>query len=310
MLSIQLFILALVPCCLLSQNYVKYHNLINEAEFDMNNGRWSDAKIKLTEAFSLEKPKAVDLFMLPKCYCMLGEKQKAKKHVKKAASQSGFLNAEKWVRYDSVFYRHCFNDVEFASLKKDVDILMKDFSKKWSESDRVRKVRDTISYFFTIDQKYRSLMNNSPCKDRADTTFKCRNFIREWMLSDSILQENVYSYILNNGFPVEADEDIYIMLSHLNKTIYEKMRPLLYRELQKGRVEPFFYGMIVDRLEYLYNSKTCTYYVFSQDCSHSTWESIKKYRKEVGMSIYYNGPRRGGYGNNTILPWMKNTNNN
>ncbi|HNE47489.1 MAG TPA: hypothetical protein PLM27_15045, partial [Chitinophagales bacterium] len=187
MRNIQLFFLALIPGFLFSQNYIKYHNLVNEAEFDMDNSRWESAKHKLIEAFKIADPLPVDLFMLPKCYCVLGEKKKAEKHLIKAASRSLNLPIERWARYDSIFYRKCFNNEEFISLRNKMDSINSVLIGKWESSEKIKAVRDTFKNFFNIDQQYRSQLTDQHCRDRTDVSPECLEFRNQWMLSDSLL---------------------------------------------------------------------------------------------------------------------------
>jgi hypothetical protein len=78
----------------------------------------------------------------------------------------------------------------------------------------------------------------------------------------------------------------------------------LIDEVNKGNIDPFFLGMMFERLDLLIYGKECTYYIWRTDCAKEEWNQIINNRKSIGMSIYYNGPRVRGAYNTTKLPWV------
>lgn len=287
-----------------SQNYIDYYNIVNAAEYDIDRGQWKDAEKKLRQAFAIESPFPRDYYMLAKCRCARNKKNSAIRHLKKVTTDPFGMAVSKLSR-DSIFFNKCITVKDRKRITPILLKLEKDFTNYRKVTEKYIKMKDTVSYFFNVDQQYRSLMKDNPCKDNKDTSEHCMNIRKEWSISDSLLQEKVYQYIINNGFPGDIGDDIYILLSHLQPAIYQKMKPVLIEELKKGKVDPFFLGMIFDRMEIQYNSNQCAYFVYGQDCSSDTWEKIIDNRLSIGMSIYYNGPRRGGYGPKNILPWVK-----
>lgn len=233
---------------------------------------------------------------------MLGKKNKARKILYKASAQS-YSSPVSLLNRDSFFFQKCFNEKEISRIISRTKIINDSFRNRWASSKEIISIEDTVKYFFAEDQRFRSLMKDNPCKYAQDTSEYCNKLRAEWVSHDSILQERVYQYIKENGFPWEGGEDIYILLSHFHSEMFNKMKPILLEELKKGKVDPFFLGMVFDRMEIQYKSNPCGYYVYGQDCPSDNWEQVIKNRLSIGMSIYYNGPRRGGYGPKNILPW-------
>ncbi len=291
--------------CSYSQSYIDYFNLVNQAEYYTNNKEYKQAISIYRQAFKEEPPiLGKDLYLLAKCYAALGFSEKAIYFLKKSALYIGSYPSL-FIQRDSIIFKKCFKYKAFNKIVFKLDKIERKRFLALEKNTKINKIRDTVDYFVKEDQFYRM----HPKKElyRADTTKgDAKQFFKEWELHDSMLYEQFIDYVKNNGYPdyntIGTDIASTILL-HFSWEQYEKSKLIFYEELKAGRILPFHYASMIDRKEYQF-MKACKYYIFNGYCKEGDYKKIIKDRLAIGMSIFYNGPRKFPFEETLLLPWV------
>jgi len=286
----------------ISQNYIEYYDYVNEGEFKYNSGLFEDAIKAYEYAFSIESPLGIDIYRMARCQCQKGNTKETLKYLK-LTGQKYFLQPNIYFTRDSLVFTNCLSAKQFTDIKYEMTTdCIQNFS-KLSNSENYKILVDTTNYFVEEDQKYRKKENN-PCLDGEDKNYNCDSINNEWFKHDSILYNQFIQFIKENGYPRIAGELSYVILLHFNDPEYRKSKQILIDEVNKGNIDPFFLGMMFERLDLLLYGRECTYYIWRTECTKEEWNQIIANRKAIGMSIYYNGPRVRGEYNRKKLPWV------
>lgn len=267
------------------QNYIPYYNLVNEGEYAIYNQSFIKAAHKYEAAFKLHTPHARDAYLL--AYCLseidsVANVTKIKKLLIEASKVSNsipeFLSAQSLkTDLDSVF---------IAELEK--------YSEKWTE--RTRFLRDTVDYFSRPDQSLLKFFQDSIIPEMDETrVIQLADFEAYFTLNDSIKQVEFLNYIKTNGYPgiFSSGTDLTAsILNRINESLYIEYEQVLFEELKKGHIQPYFYGLMVDVSGCRLNNKS--YYGTTdptQYCQPSGNEIIHN-RLTIGMSPYFKDPRK------------------
>jgi hypothetical protein len=140
-----------------------------------------------------------------------------------------------------------------------------------NEKEIKRAVVDTLRSFDTLAIAYNKEGKCSP---------KCE-----------AMQKAYLKYCKKNGIPSMElyGEPVYLSLIKIeNKDILKQYKDLLYKEMTKGNIYPYFYATLVDRHAgdgpVTYNS------YYSTGLAKEELEKINKSRKDIGLSTYFKGP--------------------
>lgn len=269
----------LLPKCIVSQNYIPYYTLRNVALDSFFNKNYSSADSILNIAFQLEDPIGQDLYLRGLIKLKLKQNKAATYYLKQSCLRPTAYPPLA-ILSDSLEYFADFDSTEFRKLKDTLIILTKVFYEK-DTSLYYLWVKDTVDYFIKMDQKYRSLFSND------ENSLPNPKLV---LLNDSIVQDLFFSFIKEHGYPFFTDERVNTILLHLLKVNYIKYKELLLNEVKKGRLDPFWYASMVDRLELLYFNNPCVYNIWGGDCEYSSDVILR--RREIGLHPIYNGPKR------------------
>lgn len=291
-----------VSTAIFAQNYIPYYNLVNEAEYWLYKEDYNKAKQLYLKAFSLEKPMGKDAYLLAKCYALEGNKKECLHWLETSAtipiSFAPYLlrKADQYPIFQAVFPE----DGELEALIQDLLLIRERTDKKYKDST-YRMLQDTVNALVKQDQIYRKEGNSAPL------TTEYKRLFRE---NDSIVQTALLNLTQQYGYPgyPHVGTDIAdLILVHVGaKKMYQRYETLLYEAIKKGHLHPFGYAYMVDRWE-LHQSKSC--YLFMRIytrklCAETDYTAIAKRRLKIGLSIYFDGPRKSASEPYNLLPWV------
>ena len=270
--------------CGYAQNYIPYYNLANEAEYAVYNQDYKKAVHDFEAAFKIEKPHAKDLYLLAYSLCQL-DSLVNKNRVEELLVQASGISAmvPRYLRGKPL-------NMELDSAFKDK---LENLSEKWQKSTQA--LDDTLAYF---GERYSELMNVfrdsiSPFYDNDEK--ESIDFRKRMARHDSIFQVEFLNYILTSGYPgiYTSGSDIAAsFLRNINSSLYLQYEKAIFKELQSGRIQPGYYGLMVDEMGCYSNGKS--FYGTSDLLSHCqppVYE-VKLNRISIGMSPYFAGLRR------------------
>jgi len=264
-----------------SQDYIEYYNLINEAEYQILLKNDSVALTYYKKAFNCEKPHAKDLYVYALCLKRLNHSNNIKPLLVKSARNYG--KPSYWLFKESQDYQ----------FKKSYIKKLRNIENKNRLKTKI--IMDTVDYFMLQDQLYRKVFVDSIKVYYSKTDTEYIEFMEKYHEHDSLYQVEFLNYVKENGFPgsftIGSDKAASILF-HIICPNFKIAKDLLYQELLKGNILPFYYALMVDRIGYICNGKAYYYaYPLNKDCLPERDEILEN-RKKIGASIYFQGPRR------------------
>jgi hypothetical protein len=281
-----------------SQTFVKYWQYVNEADYWFHKKEYHKSITLYKLAQKTHILSIRDYYILAKSYLRLNDKKKF------------FSNIEKMI---SLKRKGFYIDY----LKKDIDLNHLLSIKDWSKIESMTKLIKSKSYVLpdSIWQAIDSL-------ERKDQYFikksinskKINNFVEFKSINDSLSKvHRLYlDYIKQYGYPNinVSGSDIYdIVLRHVdvsNTTFLEEIKVQYLNE----SMPPYYYGATVEYFEFrrMDKSTSCLYNTlkdyYLEPCEENTWDEIIKNRYNLGMSIFFEGPREKPIIPNKYCPWI------
>ncbi|WMX14514.1 MULTISPECIES: hypothetical protein [unclassified Aureispira] len=289
---------------LFAQDYISYHNLVNEAEYWMYKKEYKNAKILYKKAFCLEEPMWKDAYLLAKAYVFLNKKKKALCWLKKSSEAnvsfcSWYLEKEKEQKdFKSIF--NSSNDMK--AFIKELRTIEDDPSKK-SNQQVYLNIQKQVDELLKRDQAIREECRKSgftkECKERID-------------LEDSIIQEKLLAITKEYGFPgsnLIGSDLVTIILVHFDKKRFISSLDILLSEVKNGNLMPFYYGYMLDRFYWKYiedkNDNPCYLSLLytKKKCTEEDYDEVIKRRLELGISLFFDGSRFR-IRTHELLPWV------
>lgn len=301
------FLFSYSPFIEAQNNYIEYYNNVNEGEYQYYYGSIDSAINLFEKAFKIADPFSKDLYLLGMSYCKILDTLKCKKYLL-AASDKSLLFPRSISKLDSIVLYNCFNDDSAVKLlwSECQDNINKKI-RETSDNPKTQKLKDTLKFFELRDQLYRSLNDNRNfLTNHSDTSDTARQYRELSNRNDSIIQIQFLQYVTDNGFPSVEYGDLFTsILVHFSPSNYSPAKKVFFKELSEGRLDPFYYGMMVDRLEFLLNHKDCYYAIMRNNCDKQEWKNIIYRRKQAGISIYFNSPQWRRFSTQKLpLPWI------
>ncbi|MCO5259482.1 MAG: hypothetical protein M9916_05000 [Crocinitomicaceae bacterium] len=278
--TIALFVINSIVYTCDAQNYIPFRNNLNEAEYWFYQEKWDSAAVYYgkAETFGYKFfPKDAHLYSR-----VLWETNNRKKSI------DVLLN---WgVHYlfknDTTYYRGMSEENrEKILLEIAPDTIMIPTNKIFFDT--------LIKY----DQLYRKQFNNILKEDSIQ-----RALLKTKMdFQDSINRERFLEYIKEYGFPggyYYPNPDVTAIILHIPPDWLFRNYVLFLKEIKGGRMDPYHFGIILDRAFYDNSCKTQTLYnlyVSSNTVVSTSPEIIFINRCLIGLSPYFDNP------NNSIL---------
>lgn len=267
-----------------AQNYIPYYVLVNEAEYEIYKKNFIRAADKFNAAFKLEKPHARDAYLLAYCLSEINSEANESK-IRKL-----LINASKTSNSIPEFLKN-------QPLKIDPDSVfiakLESHSEKWTK--KTMALRDTVEYFSTMDKGLIKFFLDSISPEKNETKITYPDLSSYLTQRDSIKQVEFLDYIKLNGYPgiYSSGTDVSAsILTRIREPLYMEYEKVLFEELKKGHIQPYFYGLMVDKLGCIRNNKS---YYGTTDPDHHCQppgDEIILNRLTIGMSPYFQGPRR------------------
>lgn len=286
-----------------AQDYIDYHNHVNEAEYWMYKEDYQKAKKLYKKAFQIGKVIPKDSYLLAKCYAALGNKKQCRKWLE-ISSLTPISFAPYFIkRADQIdVFRKVFSDEEIEVLSGELKVLRQQTDSIFKD-DTYLMLRDSLELLVEQDQRYRT---NPTDEKRADSVYMAAfraNDIRVQTNFLNLIKTHGYQDYHNNGYDVAA-----IILAHVfdNQEMFEAYDEVLFSELKKGNILPFTYAYMIDRW-YLHNTKSCylSMRIYTQRlCTEVDYEAIVQRRLAIGLSIYFKGPRKKPFEPHDLHPWV------
>jgi len=263
-----------------AQNYIPYYQLIWQGIDLKYTGQYERADAIYDQALGLVMPRAHDILTSGILKVKLGDKEGAIQRFKQTASAGGFNPLELIARdFKDILYS--FNPEEWQNLEAELTAIANNTIDILS-LPHIVAYRETAQTFIERDQKYRSLYDGALEEDELH---------RLMYINDSIVQIDYMDFIKQRGFTQYVDERFISVLLHFTEENFLKYKPLIFEEVKKGNLDPFWFALMVDRLEGLLFGNWC-YLKLYGSCDEMSSLNITERRINYGLHPHYKGPFR------------------
>jgi len=287
-----------------AQHYISYHNLVNEAEYWMYKQEYKKAEKLYNKAFHLEKAFPKDSYLLAKCYAAQGKKKLCYKWLKESSRTPISFTPYFIKRADQKdVFINVFDEIgELEAVSSELKILKKDTDKVYKDSVYTM-IRDTMVALSKQDQLYR--------KNATQEELKSELYLNLLNQNDLSIQKSFLEIIKAYGYPdyhnMGTDKGDLLLVHILgDEQMHRTYKELLYKELQKGNMLPFPYAYMMDRW-HLVTNNICylSMRIYTQKlCTENDYEDIVNRRSDIGLSIYFTGPRKKPFESYNLHPWV------
>ncbi|MEQ8909615.1 MAG: hypothetical protein RIC95_10515 [Vicingaceae bacterium] len=244
---------------------------------------YEEASLIIQRAFQLEEGLSKDHYLLAICLSKVNPYQhqgEIESHLKQAA-EKGSIN--RWLKYAPLDYQ--INDSLLASLQAN--------SKNWSKSTQA--IQDTVDYFIAKDQQFRKVLVDSIKPYYQEDSEELKAYWKKISRNDSLLQLEFLAYIKENGYPgtkQSGSSRVGIILLHLRPSLLESYQSVLMEEIKAGNLDPYYYASMMDRIACIKNKEAFyAAYPVEEECL-PTPDYIIANRLKIGLSPFFQGPRR------------------
>lgn len=280
-----------------SQDYIAYYNLVNEAAYQHYLGKDDIAYGLFEKAFAVKKveAKANDIYLFAKLLLLRNEKTKAIFYLQKIPSKvdgSLFL----WLHKDSIFFSTKLHVDEFISLKENA----KQKEDEWNI--RLTPWLDSVKVYMHEDQRLRKVFVDSISPRFEEGQRVYHEFVDSINENDIKNQIRFLHFIKTYGYPgkyMTGSDYVVTLLLHLDCSLFAAYKTVLLELLKQGKVEPFSYASMVDRIGCACEGKSM-YKAYRTDCD-LTWETILQNRESIGLNKYFQGPNNFPYKERSLL---------
>ncbi len=263
-----------------SQDYIKYYNLRNEAVHLFLEERLESSDKLLAEAFIAADPLGKDFYLRAIIKARLGFREETEKYLRLAIAKEGVPTG--WLIQDHQIFRAVIDSITYDSLRDYVNFQWEYIEFEYKHNPFRIALEQWADTLIKHDQIYRSLANPEDYEPGILDSLRT--------LSDLQTQYRLMQHVKDYGWPKRSSELLTTILLHFTPENFNKYKDDILDEVKAGRLDPYWYASMVDRLESLIYTNPCTYGIWG-DCEDYT-ESILRNRLEIGLSPYWNGPYR------------------
>ena len=263
----------------ISQNYIPYYNLRNEALYYYQQGDYKNADSLLTKAFSKADPFSKDLFLMALVKANLYDSLATVNFIKRSFTGHRSSNTVSIVKREMEIFEKVIEPEELNSLLDSLDIVWKNYVYKFRHDIYIDSLTKKVNALIKLDQKYRSELKEKLPQYQLDS-------LRRY--TDSIVQDRLIKLISESGWP-NIDERLNTILIHFDLDNFYKYKDIILNEVKKGNLDPFWYAYMEERIMNIYFGK-CVYKIWSIQCDDV--DKVIEKRKNIGLSIYFTGPYR------------------
>jgi len=258
-----------------AQNYIPYYNARNESLHQYHLGQYKKAEALLDQAFRAATPLPGDLYYAAILNAQLNEAEACKKILEAGLKAAPPIITEV-TSADSLILIKVLAESDIARYQKDYSINSQFYTQQTGlEAEK----QDSINArFIKEDQRYRSEMNDA------------EKYEQDKLKNDAETQRLFVDYIRINGWPKYNTSGLNTILQHLTRENYIMAKPILLSEVKSGKLDPFYYAWMVEKLENQYNGRAVTYDFIHYKGPFS--KEVIANRKSIGLSIYNTSPLR------------------
>lgn len=269
-----------------TQDYVPYYNLVNEAEYQQFLGKPELALGLFQRAFAMKqiRPKAKDLYLTGKIYLDKNDREKALHYFDRAMELPDAALAY-WVSRDRGYYVARLGEDGYRNLYD------KAAAKEAAFASGIRPLLDSLEIYSASDRRYRRVFIDSIQPRYAKDDPRYVAWQKKMDENDFENQTRFLAFIKTNGYPGQyltgSDGNAAIILKHIDCRLFPAFRDELRKQLSAGKVEPFHYAAMVDRIGCLCEGQSR--YDSAENCTVDR-ETMLKNRESIGLSPYFKDP--------------------
>jgi tetratricopeptide (TPR) repeat protein len=302
-----------------NKKYVEYYNYCSEARYNYHIGNYKKSISLLNSAFSMPDidTNCIDKYCMALCYAKIHNYTQSASWLIKCLNKTssiGFLNFKKINDSTFLITDTNFNFITIdQNLNRKISLELKLFVERVNADKKLIRMVDSANYFHVNDMFYHSKENRNTLLKRK----KSMKYIDSSFSSYEDFQKRVVEFVLRNneiiGVSNYSTEVFLTPILHLTSTDKKRILPILKTQFENGKLSPLVYGFFMEKIimsDIEEPVQRCSgYYIINTSCSNSYWETYKKNRKSIGLSIYLDFD---DYAANTfvigraLLPWIKN----
>jgi hypothetical protein len=259
----------------------------------------------------------IDKYCMALCYAKIHNYTQSASWLIKCLNKTssiGFLNFKKINDSTFLITDTNFNFITIdQNLNRKISLELKLFVERVNADKKLIRMVDSANYFHVNDMFYHSKENRNTLLKRK----KSMKYIDSSFSSYEDFQKRVVEFVLRNneiiGVSNYSTEVFLTPILHLTSTDKKRILPILKTQFENGKLSPLVYGFFMEKIimsDIEEPVQRCSgYYIINTSCSNSYWETYKKNRKSIGLSIYLDFD---DYAANTfvigraLLPWIKN----
>ncbi len=262
-----------------TQNYIKYHQIINEAEYSFYHGDYIAASKLYKKGFNKVKtPFEIDTYLYSASLWEIGE------HDKSIALLDTVRGLE-WALPKSGY----FQGMDSITMKELI-------SANKIKLNAIEKKRDSSKYITIMDSLWQidQLARNTYNKYKSEFPYDTINLTLEWRkvdVCDSLNIEFLDSLIQKDGFigGIKMPENPYIFgrffIHHYDYVLSHKKE--FIKAIKRGEVLPTEYATAYDKGIWFYKSPIDYYGCFQKNLDGVTPDIAFKRCEKIGLSPYY-----------------------
>lgn len=260
------------------KNYIEYFNKINEAEYQYSLGNYKSALLYFDFALKNNKILRRDVYTYAELLC-INNKVKRAKAILLQFAKLGYNR-------DILFYKN----PNFEAIKNDSNFIKQIYIEsegKHIVDIKLSKFVDSINH---IEDSLRNTITTFFPKYEDGVGWQKFYTLYPYYKE---FHEYFMNYCRKNGYPsyIKSGTDLArLLLVHISTEYSLELEKIMYRQLCNGEVLPIEYANLVDKPSFFSDSaQNCKYYVLKQCKNPQNWDEIINNRKDIGLSVYFNG---------------------
>ncbi|GAA0876477.1 hypothetical protein GCM10009118_28870 [Wandonia haliotis] len=283
-LSLTLLFVAVVTIKSFSQtkkneNYIDYYNLVNEASFWFYEQQYDSAILFYEKAIqSVNVSSGIDRYNLARSYWEVNRKKDALKLL----SQSKHIEGLQDIFIDDTTY---FEGMTVSQKSRLVKKLIK------NELPYNKKHNEFVQSLFKKDQRLRILIRDSIRPYYEKDSIIMGEYLEKLRETDSINGLELINYVKSNGMPGGVHGQFHklsIIFVHMSKEWFVSNYRTLFKEINKGNLDPYFFAKGMDRA---FKQNPCErftiYNAYFHDKDYTDPWLLYVNRLSIGLSPYY-----------------------
>lgn len=140
-------------------------------------------------------------------------------------------------------------------------------------------MNEIVQSFIDRDQIYRSYLK----EEISPGDIEKRN------IEDYQLHKDLMEFVNKYGWPTGASELLTTLLIHFNEEEYLKYKDILFNQVKLGKLDPYWFARMEDRIHVFENFNSCSYGIWNKDCPEKI---VLENRLRIGLSPYWEEPYR------------------